>query len=288
MSLSNAKITFVGAGSMAEAIVRGLTSQKDADASRITMINRQDTERLQKLHESYGVSYVTELTDKDRVTSEADVVVVAFKPKDAIEGLKALAPLLNRSQLLVSVIAGLSIATIEAILGSAGQPIARTMPNTSSSIGLGATGISFSSQVTKEQQQLAIDMFASTGIVSVVEESKLDIVTGVSGSGPAYIYYMMEAMIEGGIRGGLSPEAARELTVQTVLGAANMVKLTGEEPADLRRKVTSPNGTTQAAIEMLDQYDFSSGVAKAVLRAAERAGELGEAITSQAAAVQSK
>ncbi|WP_282941568.1 pyrroline-5-carboxylate reductase [Paenibacillus sp. RC67] len=288
MSLTSAKITFIGAGSMAEAIVRGLVSQKDADASRITMINRQDTDRLVKLQESYGVSYAADITDKNRATTEADVVVVAFKPKDAIEGLKALAPLLKRSQLLVSVIAGISIATIEAVLGSSGQAIARTMPNTSSSIGLGATGISFSSQVSEEQQQLAIDMFASTGIVSVVEESKLDIVTGVSGSGPAYIYYMMEAMIEGGIRGGLSPEAARELTVQTVLGAANMVKLTGEEPADLRRKVTSPNGTTQAALEMLDQHDFSTGVAKAVLRAAERAGELGEAITSQAAAVQSK
>lgn len=288
MSLTSAKITFIGAGSMAEAIVRGLTSQKDADASRITMINRQDTDRLKQLHESYGVSYAAELETKNRATAEADVVVVAFKPKDAIEGLKALAPLLNRSQLLVSVIAGMSIATIDAVLGGTGQPIVRTMPNTSSSIGLGATGISFSSQVNKEQQLLAIDMFASTGIVSVVEESKLDIVTGVSGSGPAYIYYMMEAMIEGGIRGGLTPEAAKELTVQTVLGAANMVKVTGEEPADLRRKVTSPNGTTQAALEMLDQHDFSTGVAKAVLRCAERAGELGDAINSQAAAVQSK
>ncbi|WP_028549322.1 pyrroline-5-carboxylate reductase [Paenibacillus sp. UNC451MF] len=288
MSLTSAKITFIGAGSMAEAIVRGLTSQKDADASRITMMNRQDMDRLKKLHESYGISFATDSTDKNRATTEADVIVVAFKPKDAIDGLKALAPLLKPSQLLVSVIAGLSIATIEAVLGSPGQAIARTMPNTSSSIGLGATGISFSSQVSKAQQQLAVEMFASTGIVSVVDESKLDIVTGVSGSGPAYIYYMMEAMIEGGIRGGLSPEAARDLTVQTVLGAANMVKLTGEEPADLRRKVTSPNGTTQAALETLDQHDFSTGVAKAVLRAAERAGELGEAITSQAAAVQSK
>ncbi|NOU95364.1 pyrroline-5-carboxylate reductase [Paenibacillus sp. LMG 31456] len=283
LTLSNAAFTFVGAGSMAEAIVRGLTSQKEGNPSRITMLNRQDVSRLRALQQSYGVSYAVETSDKNQAIIDADVVIVAFKPKDAVEGLKALGPLLQRSQLLVSVIAGLSTSTIEDILGAAGQPIARTMPNTSSSIGLGATGISFTPSVTANQQKLAIDMFASTGIVSVVDEAKLDIVTGVSGSGPAYIYYMMEAMIEGGIRGGLTPEAAKQLTVQTVLGAAKMVELTGEDPADLRRKVTSPNGTTQAALEMLDRHDFSTGVTKAVLRSAERAGELGQAISAQAA-----
>ncbi|MFH5182863.1 pyrroline-5-carboxylate reductase [Paenibacillus sp. TAB 01] len=288
MSLTTASITFVGAGSMAEAIVRGLAQQPDGDAARITVLNRQDTARLLSLQESYGVSYAADTAGKNSAIADADIVVVAFKPKDAIEGLRSIASLLKPSQLLVSVIAGLSIATIETILGTSDQPIARTMPNTSSSIGLGATGISFSSSVTPEQQQLAIDMFKSTGIVSVVDESKLDIVTGVSGSGPAYIYYMMEAMIEGGIRGGLSPEAAKELTVQTVLGAAQMVQLTGENPADLRRKVTSPNGTTQAALETMDAHQFSEGVTKAVLRSAERAGELGEAISAQASAVETK
>jgi pyrroline-5-carboxylate reductase len=282
MSLAAARITFVGAGSMAEAILRGLTSQKDVNPQRITVLNRSDVQRLRFLQESYGVTYAVEAAERNRVISEADVIVVAFKPKDAIEGLQAIAPFLNRSQLLVSVIAGLSIATMETLLGTAGQAIARTMPNTSSSIGIGATGVSFSPAVSALQQQLTIDMFASTGIVSVVEESRLDIVTGLSGSGPAYVYYLMESMIEGGIQGGLSPEAARELAVQTVLGAAAMVERTGEAPADLRRKVTSPNGTTQAALELLDQYDFSTGVTKAVLRAAERAGELGQAISAQA------
>ncbi|MCR8634924.1 pyrroline-5-carboxylate reductase [Paenibacillus radicis (ex Xue et al. 2023)] len=283
LTLSNAAITFVGAGSMAEAIVRGLTSQQDGNPSRITMLNRQDVSRLQSLQQRYGVSYAVESSEKDQSITAADVVIVAFKPKDAVEGLKALSPLLQPSQLLVSVIAGLSTSTIEDIIGAPGQPIARTMPNTSSSIGFGATGISFTASVTADQQKLATDMFSSTGIVSVVEEASLDIVTGVSGSGPAYIYYMMEAMIEGGIRGGLTPEAAKQLTVQTVLGAARMVELTGEDPADLRRKVTSPNGTTQAALETLDRHDFSSGVTKAVLRSAERAGELGQAISAQAA-----
>ncbi|UUZ96032.1 hypothetical protein LJK87_17665 [Paenibacillus sp. P25] len=126
-------------------------------------------------------------------------------------------------------------------------------------------------------------MFESTGIVSVVKESLLDIVTGVSGGGPAYIYYMMEAMIEGAIRGGLEPEEARKLTVQTVLGAAKMVETTGEAPAELRRKVTSPNGTTEAAIHTLDSLGFPEAVTRAVLRAAERAGEMGAAISASAA-----
>lgn len=283
LTLSNATITFVGAGSMAEAIVRGLTSQPNGDPARITMLNRQDASRLQALQELYGVSYAADEAGKNQAIADSDVVIVAFKPKDAVEGLKALGPLLQRNQLLVSVIAGLSTSTIADLLGKPDQPIVRTMPNTSSSIGLGATGISFTDSVSAEQQQLAIDMFSSTGIVSVVEEAQLDIVTGVSGSGPAYIYYMMEAMIEGGIRGGLTPEAARQLTVQTVLGAAKMVELTGEEPADLRRKVTSPNGTTQAALETLERHNFSTGVTQAVLRSAERAAELGQAISAQAA-----
>ncbi|PZE22618.1 pyrroline-5-carboxylate reductase [Paenibacillus xerothermodurans] len=282
LSLSNAMITFVGAGSMAEAIIRGLTSQGQGDPARITVLNRQDRSRLNALQQTYGVSYAVEPADKDGAIAQADVVVAAFKPKDAIEGITALRPLLRRSQLLISVIAGLSTSTIQSILHTTDQPIVRTMPNTSSSIGLGATGLSFTAAVSEEQRQLAVDMFSSAGIVTVVEEAQLDIVTGVSGSGPAYIYYMMEAMIEGGIRGGLSPEAAKQLTVQTVLGAAKMVELTGEEPSQLRRKVTSPNGTTQAALETLQSHDFSAAVTKAVLRAAERAGELGQAISTQA------
>jgi pyrroline-5-carboxylate reductase len=160
--------------------------------------------------------------------------------------------------------------------------IVRTMPNTSSTIGLGATGISFSSTVSNGQRLLAETMFQSIGLTAVVEEPLLDAVTGVSGSGPAYVYYLMEAMIEAGLSLGLSEEAARELTVQTVLGAAHMVKATNENPAELRRKVTSPNGTTQAAIETLDAHSFSQAVVRAIGRAAERAGEMGDEIERSA------
>lgn len=273
-------LCFYGAGSMAEAIVRGLIEKRVARPEEIVMINRQNGGRLQELADRYGVRTAGDAAARERALREAGLIVLGMKPKDAVEALSAARPLLDR-QLIVSVIAGLGIATIEKLIGRP-MPVARTMPNTSSTIGLGATGVSFSAEVDPDQRKLVLDMFGAVGIVAEVEESRLDIVTGVSGSGPAYIYYMMEAMIAGGIAGGLSAQTARELTLQTVLGAAQMVRLTGEDPADLRRKVTSPNGTTQAALETLDRHAFAEGVHGAVLRAAERAGEMGRAIAASA------
>lgn len=279
-SLSHMKITFVGAGSMAEAIIRGLIMKGGVHGENIFVMNRSNHTRLEELHERYGIRYSVNESEKEDAIRTGQIVVLAFKPKDAADGLSGIKHLITPGQLLVSVIAGLTTHTIQALLGGADNSIVRTMPNTSSTIGLGATGISFSSNVSPEDRQLAIQIFESAGIVSAVDEPLLDTITGVSGSGPAYIYYMMEAMIQGGIQGGLAPEEARRLTVQTVLGAASMVEATGEDPADLRRKVTSPNGTTQAALETLDHHGFPEAVTKAVLRAAERAGEMGAAISA--------
>ncbi|MFD3258915.1 pyrroline-5-carboxylate reductase [Paenibacillus lentus] len=270
-------ICFYGAGSMAEAIVRGLIHRKVAPPEAISMLNRSNRERLDYLAGTYGIKTGRDdVEKKDRLTS-ASVIVLAMKPKDAGEALKALGSLLRKDQLIVSVIAGLSIATIQALLGYQ-APIARTMPNTSSSIGLGATGIAFSAEVTEEQSAQVLAMFEAVGTAQVIPEEQMEILTGVSGSGPAYIYYMMEAMIEAGIEGGLTPEQARELTVQTVLGAAVMMKETGEAPAKLRADITSPNGSTQAALETLAEGSFNATVKAAVHRAAERSKEMGEAV----------
>lgn len=281
--LADRRIVFVGAGSMAEAIIRGLVGQGIAAPDRIIALNRSNAEQLERLRERYGIRTGADAAAKERAIREADIVVLAMKPKDAAQALLDNRRLLRREQLLVSVIAGLSIATLES-LALAGMPIVRTMPNTSSTIGLGATGVSFSQGATQADRDIALALFAATGIVAAVDERLLDIVTGVSGSGPAYVYYMMEAMIAAGIEGGLAADDARSLTVQTVLGAATMVQTTGEEPAELRRKVTSPNGTTQAAIETLDARGVQGAIVAAVLRAAERAGELGRAIGADAAA----
>ncbi|MEI7024483.1 pyrroline-5-carboxylate reductase [Paenibacillus sp. y28] len=282
--LQHKRICFYGAGAMAEAVIRGLIDTGAAPAAQIAVFNRQNRQRLEALQEQYGVQPAYDSEAQQLALQQADIIVLGMKPKDAVEAIHMLRSTLRPGQLLVSLIAGLNINTIELLLGGSAA-VVRTMPNTSCTIGLGVTGISFSSAVSGEQRQLALAMFSATGIASIVDEGLLDIVTGVSGSGPAYIYYMMEAMIQGAVSGGLTPEQARDLTVQTVLGAARMVQITGENPADLRRKVTSPNGTTEAAIKTLDEHGFAAGVQAAVLRAAERAGELGALL---AADVQTK
>ncbi|MDQ6418180.1 pyrroline-5-carboxylate reductase [Paenibacillus sp. LHD-117] len=270
-------ICFYGAGSMAEAIARGLIHQQLVTPDRISMLNRSNAERLEELNDKYGIQTVLQGETNEDYLRKADIIFLAMKPKDAAEAIAAIRPLVSPKQLIVSVIAGISIHSMELLLGGH-FPIVRTMPNTSSTIGLGATGISYSQTVTPQQRAIAEAMFRSIGINAVVDEPLQESVTGISGSGPAYVYYFMEAMMKAAEEMGLEAGMARELVVQTVLGAAEMVKTTGEDPETLRRKVTSPNGTTQAAIELMAQNGFSETVIRGAKRSAERAGEIGAAI----------
>lgn len=269
-------IVFSGAGNMAEAIVRGLIQTGTADPQSIAMLNRSNLERLKELNEKYGVLTAADPHVKNNWLAAADIVVLAMKPKDAAAALRELGPILHEDQLIVSVIAGLSISAIQKLLGKQ-LPVARTMPNTSSTIGLGATGIAFSPETGGDLQKRTLDIFSAVGTVSVIPEQQMEILTGVSGSGPAYVYLFMEAMIAAGIEGGLPTETARQLTVQTVLGAAEMMRQTGEAPEDLRRAITSPNGSTLAALEVLAGRGVPEAVKAAVHRAAERSREMGEA-----------
>lgn len=278
-TLAQSDICFLGAGNMAVAMIRGLIAGGLVKGSQLYVLNRSGGEKIEKLGEQYGVRAGTIDRHQAEAVSGADVVVLAMKPKDAGEALFKLAPLLREGQLIVSVIAGLSISSLQNALGR--RPVVRTMPNTSSTIGLGATGIAFSPEVSEAQRKLTLEMFEATGKTAVVLEEAIDAVNALSGSGPAYIYYMMEAMIAGGVEQGLTPRQALELTAQTVLGAATMVLKTGEDPAELRRKVTSPNGTTQAAIEVLAGREFQASVRQAMLRCAERAREMGAEIDAR-------
>ncbi|MHA6483942.1 pyrroline-5-carboxylate reductase [Paenibacillus sp. strain BS8-2] len=271
------KICFFGAGSMAEAIARGLIHRELISPDRISMLNRTNSERLTELNGKYGITTILQGETNEHYLANADIVFLAMKPKDAAVAIAAIAPLLSPNQLIVSVIAGLSIRSIELLLGGK-QAIVRTMPNTSSTIGLGATGISYSESVTAQQRTIAETMFQSIGINAVVEESLQESITGISGSGPAYVYYFMESMLQAATELGLQPDMARDLVVQTVLGAAEMVRQTGEEPAELRRKVTSPNGTTQAAIELMSERGMRESIIAGAKRSAERAGEIGSDI----------
>lgn len=280
LPLLNHEIVFYGAGSMAEAIVRGLINRNVVSSQNILMINRSSSERLAELRSRYGVQGTNDPEQRDNHLRTAPVIVLAMKPKDTAEALRHLGPLLSPGQLVISVIAGMSIRTMQGLLGKP-QPVVRSMPNTSSSIGLGATGLAFSKEVDENGRRLALNIFDAVGITTIIDEERIETLTGISGSGPAYIYYMMEAMIAAGIRGGLTAEQSSELTVQTVLGAARMVQQTGEEPSALRKKVTSPNGSTQAALEVLDRGDFFETVIAAVARCAERSREMGAALEQE-------
>ena len=278
--LINHNIVFYGAGSMAEAIVRGMIARNVVESGNVVMLNRSSNERLAELRSRYGVQGSNDSEQKIGHLRTAPVIVLAMKPKDAAEALRMLGPLLSPDQLVISVVAGMTIRTMQGLLGTP-QPVVRTMPNTSSSIGLGATGIAFSKEVSEQSRRTALNIFEAVGLTAVIDEERMETLTGISGSGPAYIYYMMEAMIAAGIRGGLPLEQSRELTVQTVLGAARMVQQTGEEPAELRKKVTSPNGSTQAALEVLEQGNFFETVIAAVNRCAERSREMGVALEKE-------
>lgn len=276
-AIHDQNICFYGAGSMAEAIARGILNQELIPAKQISMLNRSNKERQQELHMQYGVQTAMQGKTNEEYIQEATIIFLAMKPKDAVAALRDLKPLLRKDALVISVIAGLSISAMEKLLGN-DVAIVRTMPNTSSTIGLGATGISYSESVTEEQRFMTETIFESIGICVVIEENLQDAVTSISGSGPAYFYYMMEIMMKGAERAGLTAEQAKLLVVQTALGAASMVNTTGEAPADLRRKVTSPNGTTQAAIETMAAGNLEESVLAGIQRCAERAQEIGKSM----------
>src|SRR5690606_11552049 len=189
-SIAKQRLCFYGAGAMAEAIVRGILNQELVPSKQIAMINRSNKERQQELHMQYGVQTAMQGKTNEQYLQEADIVFLAMKPKDAVEAIRSLKPLLRPSQLVVSIIAGLSIQGMQKLLGNE-IPIVRTMPNTSSTIGLGVTGISYSSTVTEQQRFMTETIFDSTGIYAVIDESMQDSITSITGSGPAYIYYIM-------------------------------------------------------------------------------------------------
>lgn len=280
-ALSDQTIAFIGAGSMSEALLRGIVEAKLVRSLSMVVLNRHNRSRLDDLKGTYGIRVpeTNDANERQQLIREADIVVLAMKPKDVGSAMLEFQEGFRPEQLIVSVVAGLSIDTIERLLGRP-QPIVRTMPNTSSTIGLGATGLACSEMVSSEQREMALAMLQAIGKAVPLPEDKLNLVTGLSGSGPAYVYYLMEAMIAAGMEGGLSEEEARTLVLQTVIGAAHMVESTGEAPAALRAKVTSPNGTTHAAVGVLEQYRFQEGMIRAIHRASARAAEMGDEIAA--------
>ncbi|MFC5603479.1 pyrroline-5-carboxylate reductase [Sporosarcina koreensis] len=263
-------IVFVGAGSMAEAIIAGILNNEVMQAKDVYLMNKSDDERLSFMQKTYGISLVCQ----ERIAlREADLIVLATKPKDIKEAMRDITRFLNDDAAVLSVIAGVSMETIEKGLGK--RPIARSMPNTSATIGKSASGVSMNDLVDSTLRKQILDLLSSIGVVKEVQEDELHTVTALSGSGPAYIYFMVEALEEAAIARGLSNDVARELIIQTFEGAAAMLRQTGEEPELLRKNVTSPGGTTEAGLKALESRLFKETIQECINSAERRSRELG-------------
>lgn len=263
-------VALLGAGKMAEALIMGWLETGTLAPGQIRAGNRRDRDRLEDLAGRYGI----ETTDrKSRLLAGADVVVLAVKPADAPAAMAEAAPFLTRCQLVVSVMAGVPLASLQEGLG--GHPsVVRAMPNTSCSLGAGATALCPAPGCAPEAVSLARRLFDPLGVTVDITEDLFDAVTAVSGSGPAYVYLLAEAVISAAQALGLAGDAARLLTAQTILGAGRMLLADDADPAELRRRVTSPGGTTAAALAVLDQAGVAAWLHEAVRRAAARSAEL--------------
>ncbi len=275
MSSPQRQIAFIGAGNMASALIRGLLRAQFARPQDIA-ISDPSAERRELLAHEFGVRATV---DNLEAAQGADIVVLAVKPQVMGLALESVAPAIDGHQLILSIAAGVPIARIEKALThptTALKPrVVRAMPNSPALIGEGATAIAAGRFATADDMELARAIFASVGVAVRVDESLLDAVTGLSGSGPAYAFLIIEALSDAGVRMGLSRQSALELTVQTILGSARMVQQTGQHPAALKDQVTSPGGTTIAGLHALESGRLRATLSDAVERATERSRELG-------------
>jgi len=272
---SSDRTVFLGCGSMNEAVLAGLLAG-GTDARTVTATVRR-SERAEELRGRYpGLTVLAENEDAEANTKAVEgarLVVLGVKPAGITQLCREVAGALAPDTVVVSVAAAITVATMEAAL-PAGQPLVRSMPNTPLKVGRGAVGISAGSHAGTEQLKLAEELFSGAGTVVVVPEDQLDAVSAVSGSGPAYAFYLAEAMANAGVELGLEPGLALALARQTVAGAGAMLAEEGADPAALRKAVTSPNGTTERAIAVFDEAGLPAVIAAGARAAADRAAEL--------------
>lgn len=264
-------IGFIGGGNMAEALIKGLLAQGHP-ADRILVADPSPARQalLRDVHQ------VTVLADNRAVATGCRLLVLAIKPQLVPAVVPELAEVVTADHLVVSILAGTATTTLETHLGGTAR-VVRAMPNTPALVGCGATAICAGRHATAADLETAAALFRAVGSVNVVSEAQMDAVTGLSGSGPAYVFSVIEALAAGGVKEGLSREVALELATRTVRGAAQLVAESGEDPAELRRKVCSPGGTTLAGLTALEDGDLKGMLMEAVARATKRSKELGKA-----------
>lgn len=268
--MSKTRIAFIGAGNMAASLIGGLRA-KGLDAAQIRASDPGEETRARVAAE-HGIAV---FADNAEAVKDADVVVLAVKPQAMKAVCEALRPHLTPHQLVVSIAAGITCASLNNWLGA--QPIVRCMPNTPALLRQGVSGLYATAQVSAAQRQQALELLSAVGLALWLdEEQQLDAVTAVSGSGPAYFFLLIEAMTAAGEKLGLPREVAAQLTLQTALGAAHMAVASDVDAAELRRRVTSPAGTTEAAIKSFQAGGFEALVEKALEAARHRSAEMAE------------
>ena len=265
------KLGIIGCGKMGRALLGGILDAGLVAASEVT-VHDACAPASQSAADELGV---TAVDSNAGVAEAADTILLCVKPQIFPEMLAQMSDSGAEGKLLISIAAGVRIASIEK--GSGGRHrIIRVMPNTPTLVGKGASAFAVGSSATIEDAETARSLLAAVGYVTQVEEEQIDAVTALSGSGPAYIFAMIESLVAGGIEQGLAPEVAHDLAAHTVAGAAAMVLEGNDSPTRLRENVTSPNGTTHAALEKMRTEDFDGIVRAAVRSARDRAIELGQ------------
>jgi pyrroline-5-carboxylate reductase len=266
------KIGFLGAGNMAGALIKGLLSAKLYRPQEIFVSDIQPTQ-LRKLKRAYNVDGVK---DNREVVRQVETVVLAVKPQILARVLEEIQPEVTKAKLFISIAAGVPLRRLETGLGGKARVI-RVMPNTPALLGKGIAVLVRGSLAKPQDEKLALTLFRGVGeALAVKDEALMDPVTGLSGSGPAYVYLFAEALIAGGVQEGLSPKIATQLAFTTIEGAVAMLKEAGKSPKELRDMVTSPGGTTLAGLSRLEEGGFTTTVSAAVSAATRRSKELGK------------
>ncbi len=263
------KTVVLGIGKMAGALVKGWVASKLISASKIVGV-RSDASKVKQTSAALKIKVTTDALE---ALKGARLVILGVKPQKMKEVLGQVGSAIPKKALVVSIAAGISTEQIEKLLPQ-GCPVVRVMPNTPSLLNAGMAAVAGGKRSKPAQVKQVLKLFAAVGKSVQVRENQMDWVTAVSGSGPAYIFHMIEAMVEAGVAGGLSREVATELVAQTVYGASRMALETGKTPEELRVQVTSPGGTTQAALEKMAELGFSKTVGEAMKAAAHRGEEL--------------
>ncbi len=266
-------VGIIGGGNMGEALIAGLTQSGLLTAKEVFFFEPR-ADRSQFLQHKFGVG---SMKDNRQLINQAKTVILAVKPQSIPEVMEEIAPLARPNHLIISICAGVSLDYLQSFFNFPMRLI-RAMPNTPALIQKGATALAPSAKAKPEDISAAEKIFQALGTTVIVKEVQMDAVTGLSGSGPAYIFAVIEALAAGGVKEGLPQDVALALTTQTVLGAASLIQVTGKHPAALRDQVSTPGGTTMAGLYALEEGGLRLALMNAVIAATRRSRELGEAL----------